>query len=492
MDSLGIQKSMDDELYTLVDAKDEFLDFLGVSPREWQAIYNGCLGKAIYPADAHYVCEQVGRLSGGLSAMLTFRITKSDKKSEWVHAYIERSFEGGKSNILWNISVSRILNNLDVYNGKMVDSANNPAMVIDRESCVAQIDRAKTALPGQERDDCAGMKCTWRIATSKATGGCMEKTRANSASGTSPEQGGACRGGNRQFGWSSGGIGEYVFRALYGSADTGPAIQSILGALAGRFGFSHGFIVERNGKNILNVVYEWNKKGDILLANDNSLCLKINDPGYFSYFDQNDVLSITGGKKMPACIAPISDKTNAKSVLQFAYRINGKHKGALGFIDDKGMRGFSPQDLDGLRCAARIIGVFLDKKRSDLIIGKYAENINRLLDSISDSAYVVDPLTHKVAYVNINMQRELPMMRIGSICHKAYGNNTPCPDCPLYGTHGGRVPRGEKALAMAQPLEAKKPIPFEWADGITYYIMKIPPPPAPENDCFSALHRMAP
>lgn len=121
-----------------------------------------------------------------------------------------------------------------------------------------------------------------------------------------------------------------------------------------------------------------------------------------------------------------------RSTLQCAIREGERLHGFVGFDECTGKRLWTKEEVETLSLVARMLAVFLQKRRASDRDRQAAQQMKALLDAQEAYLYVVDMQSRELLYLNRKAREMDPLVRTGNTCHQAFfGSETPCAHCPL-------------------------------------------------------------
>ncbi|MEG1702833.1 MAG: hypothetical protein RR267_08095, partial [Erysipelotrichaceae bacterium] len=158
-------------------------------------------------------------------------------------------------------------------------------------------------------------------------------------------------------------IKDRVFEILYETHDFGSSINLVLALLGRIHDVNHVYIFEvcEDQKHMRNT-YEWCSENTLKFM-DQLKFVKMPDT-IDSYFDQtNDSFYCPDVDAIDSDIRYLIIDKKVKSLLQILVKDNQKPFCFIGFDDYNDNDGYSSDEINALRDAAKIIGVFLKKHR---------------------------------------------------------------------------------------------------------------------------------
>ena len=228
-------------------------------------------------------------------------------------------------------------------------------------------------------------------------------------------------------------ISEYVFRILYESPNKQQAIDSVLDLVGKHYGISRIYIFEnsKDGTCLCNT-FEWCKKG-ISPQKENLACIPYSKIGdYAANFSNEGVYYLKNTNDAPQAIREILKSQNIKSMVQFSIVKNGRFAGFVGF--DECETSFTPEDREfsDFRNFSNALSVFIAEMRALEQAETAKDTALSIVNGLDSYAYVCNPLTYELLFVNNKTQQRIPAAQVGQICHRALQNrDTPCEVCPI-------------------------------------------------------------
>ncbi|MEG1751084.1 MAG: hypothetical protein RR241_04875, partial [Raoultibacter sp.] len=104
----------------------------------------------------------------------------------------------------------------------------------------------------------------------------------------------------------------------------------------------------------------------------------------------------------------------------------------IGFDECTGYRTPEDREFNDYRNFANILGVFITEMRAFKQAKTSSEAVLSIVNSLNACAYVCDPVTHKLLFINDQTLEWVPGAQVGEHCHEAlWGNDAPCDNCPM-------------------------------------------------------------
>lgn len=229
------------------------------------------------------------------------------------------------------------------------------------------------------------------------------------------------------------GIGEQVFRALYEAADKDAAITLALETIGKQYHVSRAYIFENSEDgSFTSNTYEWCNKGTTP-QKDNLQAISYSELGeYFRNFNEEGVFFLPDISKTGGLTHTILERQNIKSLVQVSILQGERFVGFVGF--DKCIQGSIPtlNELWDYRSVANILGVFLLKMRCKEENQALRETTVSIVNGLNSYAYICDPETHRLLFINENALALTPGAQVGNYCYRTlWGMSAPCPTCPM-------------------------------------------------------------
>lgn len=228
-------------------------------------------------------------------------------------------------------------------------------------------------------------------------------------------------------------ISDYVFRILYEAHDKKSAITSVLELVGKHYNVSCAYIFEdsKDGKYTSNT-FEWCKENIASriasLQNISYDALK----GYMNNFNSKGIFYMSEISKVPRLVQKALKLQNVKSMLQYSIVHDSKKKGFIGFDECECARVYEENEIAELQRISHILGLFILETRileENIATKNMAMSIVNGLDSY---AYVCDPKTYEVLFINDKAKIIAPTAQVGEKCYYAFWDRKkPCKDCPM-------------------------------------------------------------
>ncbi len=226
-----------------------------------------------------------------------------------------------------------------------------------------------------------------------------------------------------------------IFGLLSEAKDYDASVNKALELLGRRFGVGRSYIFEYNQEDnkYMDNTYEWCAPG--VTAERENLqgvpqavygpCIeRSNEVGIFYC---NNLEEFQGEATFD-----IMREQGIQSFL-FSFNLEGDTVvNMVGFDDCTSQRVWSPVEIGTLMHASKILNQFLKYKQAISEVAKAADERLKVLDELYSFAYITNPETHQMQYVNLSLREAFPEAKIGSICYELlHGGKAPCSNCPM-------------------------------------------------------------
>lgn len=236
----------------------------------------------------------------------------------------------------------------------------------------------------------------------------------------------------------------YIFELLYEARDIGSIVNIALGIIGRHYDVSRAYVFQNsNDDQMCSNTFEW-CNDDIQPEQQNLQNIRYSEIGnYLSHYTQDGVFYCEDIHKLQQedpNLYEILSRQEIRSVLHLAIFDEGKFKGYIGFDECSGKRLWTKDEIETLSILAKVLGVFLIKKSISRQLVQSYNNITAILDSLDVWAYVIDPETYELLYINAKTLELAPQTRVGEKCHTAFfsGRTEACEICPKAGLGNGR------------------------------------------------------
>lgn len=243
-------------------------------------------------------------------------------------------------------------------------------------------------------------------------------------------------------------IAEYIFQILYDSDDIYSAVNTILAIVGRYFDVSRAYIFENTEDNLAcNNTFEWCNEGvppqignlrNIRYALPGNYASNFNEDGIF-YCDDISRLS---QPELYDILAP----QNIHSMLQCALKNNGVFSGYVGFDECNAQRFWTQEEIDTLAFIAKILSIFLIKRRTQDKLAESCRITRSVLDHQKLLACVIGS-DHRLLFINKKTHELVPGAKVGALCYEVFwGRGEPCSRCPMH--EMDRTGRGSCMMEM--------------------------------------------
>ncbi|MBD5383973.1 MAG: diguanylate cyclase [Ruminococcaceae bacterium] len=243
-----------------------------------------------------------------------------------------------------------------------------------------------------------------------------------------------------------------VFSTLYTSVNIDEGINQMLELVGKTYDVSRMYIFEdtEDGRYCCNT-FEWCNEGvESELDNLRMVSYEedlggnyrenMNDDGIFYCHDISEL-----SEKQYKILAD----QGIKSVLQCSIVDDGKFKGFVGFDECRSNRFWTQEQIDSLVFLSKVLSIFLMKARSRAQSDIYANSLKSILDNHPQALYIVDAETHKLLYLNKQIENVVGTGKLGMECSKAICGDAMFPKCPI---------RDLLETQKSRPLETVSPV----------------------------------
>ncbi|MEG2087596.1 MAG: diguanylate cyclase [Angelakisella sp.] len=231
-------------------------------------------------------------------------------------------------------------------------------------------------------------------------------------------------------------IRERIFELLYGAVDFVGGVNMVLSMLGQYYDAQRAYIFENTRDNrFTRNTYEWYGEGassQILLLGRKPLTDGENYH-YLNNFDSRGVFFCDDIAKLDAMTTNQLTEAGVRSLLQVAIMEDNHIRGFVGIDDCLSNRVFTSEEIETMVHVAKIIGVFVLRKRNN--DEAYFANRDKVeaLDRLPVSSYVIDG-DFRLMYLNNATRDYIPNARVGDFCYEAImRNDAPCNNCPVLG-----------------------------------------------------------
>ncbi|MEG0776669.1 MAG: diguanylate cyclase [Raoultibacter sp.] len=226
---------------------------------------------------------------------------------------------------------------------------------------------------------------------------------------------------------------EYISRILYESADKRQAIASVLELMGKHYHVSRAYVFENSedGSCLCNT-FEWCNK-NIASRLDAFKKIPYSELGdYAAYFGDEGVFYLHDCRTAAEPLKTLFQRFSTKSLVQFPLVKSGKFAGFIGF--DECTRFRTPQDreFNDYRSFAHILGIFITEMRALERAETAKDAAFSIVNSLDSYAYVCDPETYELLFINDKTRQRIPFAQVGKVCYNALQEyDEPCRLCPM-------------------------------------------------------------
>ena len=226
---------------------------------------------------------------------------------------------------------------------------------------------------------------------------------------------------------------QQIFRKICEEEELEQAVSSILEMAGKRFSVSRAYIYEdsEDGKSCSNT-FEWCSQGvsPQIDLRQNVEYDRLNTQ-YRDNFDENDIFYCPDISQLPMDQRDALASMGIKSTLQCAIRDGGVFKGYVGFDECVIRRMWTKEQIHALTLIAKLLSIFLLKKRAQDRAEETAMGLKMALDNQNSWIYIIDPDSWSLIYINEKITKTIPDITTGMPCYKAFfRQDEPCEACP--------------------------------------------------------------
>ena len=120
-----------------------------------------------------------------------------------------------------------------------------------------------------------------------------------------------------------------------------------------------------------------------------------------------------------------------KSVLQCTILDDGRFKGFVGFDECRGNRFWTQEQVDTLTFISKALAKILLSERNRRLSDNFSKAVETVLENHSSYAYVVDPDTNQLLYMNGTAKEAAGGDKAGSLCYDVVCGDKNCAECPI-------------------------------------------------------------
>ncbi|MEG2506933.1 MAG: diguanylate cyclase, partial [Longicatena sp.] len=238
-------------------------------------------------------------------------------------------------------------------------------------------------------------------------------------------------------------IEEYIFELLYATKDFQVSINMALAAIGQHFHVSRVSIFENDDimKKTTNI-FEWCNTGiPSFIKQLQDIDLSFGEQHIMDSFDSKGLLYCNNVDDLPSYTRNLFKSQGVMSTLQVTIVNDDRTYGFIGFDECGENRIWTSEEIDKLSYLAKIVSVFLFKKKTEASL---IENLNtrlKILDVLPDYICIVNPETHTIEYSNNVMQELFPSAKPGQYCftYLRGGQEAPCETCIIEKIRQGDV-----------------------------------------------------
>lgn len=233
---------------------------------------------------------------------------------------------------------------------------------------------------------------------------------------------------------------EYIFKIFYETNDLEAAINLVLGLVGQSFGAGRAYVFEQSedGQRISNT-FEWCSQQTAPRKEKLQNISARHFPAYQRQFDENGVFYCQDIRQLTDDFCKKICAEGVTSFLQVAIVDQGRFTGYVG-VDGCEKKLYPTQKaVESLKIIAQVISTFLLKKNAREKLDQAYQMTRTVLDQIDLWAYVIDPDSYELLYINQKTEQIAPDAKLGELCYAAFQNRgAPCPDCPLLELSAGQ------------------------------------------------------
>lgn len=226
---------------------------------------------------------------------------------------------------------------------------------------------------------------------------------------------------------------EQIFRKIYEEEDLEQAVSSILEMAGSRFSVSRAYIYEESedGSSCSNT-FEWCNQGVIpQMGLRQNISYEMLSNQYKDNFDENGIFYCPDISLLPRDHREALTPQETKSTLQCVIRDGGVYKGFVGFDECVIRRMWTKDQISALTLIAKLLSIFLLKKRAQDRAEETAVSLKTALDNQNSWIYIIDPDSYRMRYINQRTLEIAPDIKTGMYCYEAFfGRTEPCEKCP--------------------------------------------------------------
>ncbi|MEG1731818.1 MAG: hypothetical protein RR252_01585, partial [Longicatena sp.] len=263
-------------------------------------------------------------------------------------------------------------------------------------------------------------------------------------------------------------IEEYIFELLYATKDFQVSINMALAAIGQHFHVSRVSIFENDDimKKTTNI-FEWCNTGiPSFIKQLQDIDLSFGEQHIMDSFDSKGLLYCNNVDDLPSYTRNLFKSQGVMSTLQVTIVNDDRTYGFIGFDECGENRIWTSEEIDKLSYLAKIVSVFLFKKKTEASL---IENLNtrlKILDVLPDYICIVNPETHTIEYSNNVMQELFPSAKPGQYCftYLRGGQEAPCETCIIEKIRQGDVDNLEIISELGQMRLKVRALTINWSN----------------------------
>ena len=225
-----------------------------------------------------------------------------------------------------------------------------------------------------------------------------------------------------------------IFNALYGCPSPRTGIQRMLKLVGETFNLSRAYIFENSDDGLTcSNTYEWcSEEGVSQMASLQNVSYAEDLGGnYHENWNEDGIFYCHDITALGNSQREILERQGVKSVLQCTILENGSFKGFVGFDECRGNRFWTQEQVDALSFISKLLSSFLSNEKNKRISESYTRSVESILDNLPAFAYVVEPESHRLLYLNKRAREAIGDDKVGSLCYDVVCGDTDCPECPI-------------------------------------------------------------
>ncbi|MEG0507533.1 MAG: diguanylate cyclase [Longicatena sp.] len=263
-------------------------------------------------------------------------------------------------------------------------------------------------------------------------------------------------------------IEEYIFELLYATKDFQVSINMALAAIGQYFHVSRVSIFENDDemKKTTNI-FEWcNTEIPSFIKQLQDIDLSFGEQYIMDSFDSKGLLYCNNVDDLPSYIRNLFKSQGIMSTLQVTIVNDDRTYGFIGFDECGENRIWTSEEIDKLSYLAKIVSVFLFKKKTEANLIENLHTRLKILDVLPDYICVVNPETHTIEYSNNVMQELFPSVKPGQYCFTNLrgGQEAPCESCIIEKIRQGDVDNLEIISEQGQKRLKVRALTINWSN----------------------------